>query len=268
MGYKNGLNFLNNTEDENFQTENSKEIRRFEPLKAKEEEPSNDVYDNQSSTSLDILKELLEENGIDESENLTNENENFDQNPIPIYPEDMVNKEKDVENSETFKENYVEDVEDTETINENAVEEIKIKDVEEKVKGTSSIKRRGAKPKNNPKRKPEEDPAECDVCAATFTTRRSMQRHYKTIHELQTADCNLCGRTFGGRDNLRTHIKTVHEKIRFPCTKCDRQFSQQYKLKEHKRNVHDPKCEFCKLSFENEEDFNRHIQEEHINKYA
>ena len=126
---------------------------------------------------------------------------------------------------------------------------------------------------SNPKKKEtmikkkKEDPQECTICAKTFTTLRSLQRHTKSIHELQTVDCNECGKTFGGKDNLRTHFKAVHQKIRYPCPTCGVKKCSPKILRDHIKREHPlPSCLFHNLSFQSNEELQEHIQVEHLDK--
>lgn len=121
--------------------------------------------------------------------------------------------------------------------------------------------------KKEAKIKKKEEPQECTICAKTFTTLRSFQRHTKIIHELHTVDCKDCGKTFGGKDNLRTHFKAVHQKIRYPCPRCDAKYSTPKSLRDHIKRDHPlPSCLFHNLSFQTNEELQEHIQVEHLDK--
>ena len=125
---------------------------------------------------------------------------------------------------------------------------------------------------SNPKKeaiikKKKEEPQECTICAKTFTTLRSFQRHTKIVHELQTVDCKECGKTFGGKDNLRSHFKAVHQKIRYPCPTCGVKKSSKKCLRDHIKRDHPlPSCLFHNLSFQTNEELQEHIQVEHLAK--
>ena len=114
-----------------------------------------------------------------------------------------------------------------------------------------------------------DEPAECEVCAKKFTTLRSMQRHHKVVHELVRYDCPQCGVSCPGRDGLRSHVISNHEKRRVYCKKCDASFiyGSGKSLKEHMKREHPlPSCDFHDLTFQTIEEFDLHIQVEHINK--
>ena len=120
------------------------------------------------------------------------------------------------------------------------------------------------------KRKVEEEPSECNVCAKKFTTLRSLQRHHKTIHELaQIEKCGQCEKVFTSKDSLRGHIRGMHEPKKYmTCENCNQkvQGSTPYLMKAHRRRCLKLNCEFCKIKFDEEEEFNLHIQQ-HMNKF-
>ena len=130
-------------------------------------------------------------------------------------------------------------------------------------------KRTREKPVNGVKRACDE-PAECEVCAKKFTTLRSMQRHHKVVHELVRYDCPQCGLSCPGRDGLRNHIIYKHEdQRRVNCKKCDASFNFNNRkgLRVHMEREHPlPACDFHNLKFQTIEEFDVHIQVEHINK--
>ena len=117
-----------------------------------------------------------------------------------------------------------------------------------------------------------EEQSECTVCAKTFTTLRSLQRHTKIIHELAFNEkCEKCGMTFNSRYGLKDHIKRVHDPpIYFSCDKCNWKTKQRHAavMRRHKIQHHQLSCDFCKISFEKDEEFYAHIKRDHINKYV
>ena len=123
------------------------------------------------------------------------------------------------------------------------------------------------KKKSNQYRKKEEEPTECGMCNIKYTTKRSYQRHYKSVHELDRADCDECGKQFSTKDMVTRHKKAVHMKLRYQCKKCEKNFSDGQTLRKHNMKLH-TSCESCKVSFADQFELNIHIQQEHINKYC
>ena len=118
------------------------------------------------------------------------------------------------------------------------------------------------------RKKVEEEPSECNVCARKFTTLRSLQRHHKTIHELaQIETCSQCERVFKCKDSLRFHIRAMHEPQTFmTCENC-KQEVKSYKINLHRKKCLKLICEFCKIKFDLVEEFNLHIKQQHIDKF-
>ena len=131
-----------------------------------------------------------------------------------------------------------------------------------------TVKDKEVNQKTASKRKKEE-PAECDICAIKFTTKRSFQRHNKLIHELVMEKCPHCDKDCRGKDSLKQHIKTRHEKrITYFCDKCEYKAVQEKSVKLHRLKVHIYTCTFCQITYTEEEDFRVHIKEEHVNKFC
>ena len=114
--------------------------------------------------------------------------------------------------------------------------------------------------------RPVEEPVECDICAKVFTTRRSLLRHNRSVHELERHPCDQCSKDFPGKGNLRIHKIHVHEKLTpYSCTKCGVSYKTKAMLKHHHEKMHpDPKCKFCQTSFPDMSAFDLHIREEHL----
>ena len=124
-----------------------------------------------------------------------------------------------------------------------------------------------SKKKSNQYRKKEEEPTECEMCNIKYTTKRSYQRHYKSIHELDRVECDECGKQFSTKDMVTRHKKAVHMKLRYQCKKCEKNFSDGQTLRKHNMKLH-TSCESCKVSFADQYELNIHIQQEHIEKYC
>ena len=131
-----------------------------------------------------------------------------------------------------------------------------------------TVKDKEVNQKTASKRKKEE-PAECDICAIKFTTKRSLQRHIKIIHELHMEKCPHCGREFKGKDSLKYHIKAFHaEKTTYNCDKCEYKAVRKESVKNHRLKVHIYTCTFCQITYTEEEDFRVHIKEQHVKKFC
>ena len=182
---------------------------------------------------------------------------NITGDPLPSLEEDTNDDSAETEEPEILPIDGPDNV-----ANDTSIDEIFAKTAKKKRSKKSSDKS-----SRNGKRSCDE-PAECEVCAKKFTTLRSMQRHHKIVHELVRIDCPHCDKSCPGRDALRIHIIGVHEKRRVFCDKCDASFPYgSAKYHDHMKNDHPlPSCDFHNLTFQTIEEFDLHIQDEHINK--
>ena len=173
---------------------------------------------------------------------------------IQTYEED--NFPESVDNDVTYKEDIYENdkMEDTEN-NINLVQDFV------KTEPLDKVKMQKKKSNEVQYRKKEEEPTECEMCNIRYTTKRSYQRHYKSVHELDRAECDECGKQFSTKDMVRKHKKVVHLKLRYQCQKCDKNFTEERYLRKHNWKLHSPKCESCKVSFADQTEFDNHIQQ-------
>eukprot|EP00190_Bangiopsis_sp_CCMP1999_P001065 CAMPEP_0198732666 /NCGR_PEP_ID=MMETSP1475-20131203/37809_1 /TAXON_ID= ORGANISM="Unidentified sp., Strain CCMP1999" /NCGR_SAMPLE_ID=MMETSP1475 /ASSEMBLY_ACC=CAM_ASM_001111 /LENGTH=225 /DNA_ID=CAMNT_0044495809 /DNA_START=298 /DNA_END=975 /DNA_ORIENTATION=- len=106
----------------------------------------------------------------------------------------------------------------------------------------------------------------CDLCSGSFTTRRDLETHVRTVHEkLRPHKCAHCDAHFGTKSNLNTHTKSVHEGKRpFPCEVCNVAFKTRGNLETHVLTVHEQKrpfkCDFCQATFGTKSVMNRHVR--------
>ena len=113
-----------------------------------------------------------------------------------------------------------------------------------------------------------EDPAYCDICNVHFTTKRSYARHVKTIHELsKLTKCDLCDKVCKSQDLLRQHKRTHLEKT-IPCPECDWKTTNINFLMRHRLKRHAKVCEFHNVRFRTTEEMEKHLKEEHFDKYC
>lgn len=107
---------------------------------------------------------------------------------------------------------------------------------------------------------------QCDLCSGSFTSRRDLETHVRTVHEkLRPYKCPHCDSHFGTKSNLNTHTKSVHEGKRpFPCVACTMAFKTRGNLETHVLTVHEHKrpfsCEYCQATFGTKSVMNRHIR--------
>ena len=117
----------------------------------------------------------------------------------------------------------------------------------------------------------EEKPYKCEACNATFTQRKSLNRHTAWVHQgKKPHKCDICQATFGQKSNLDSHIASSHDdldKKPFKCETCPSAFDKRYKLKYHIDCVHEKKkpfsCKECYYSSAYKHDLKRHYESMH-----
>ena len=106
----------------------------------------------------------------------------------------------------------------------------------------------------------------CDVCDHQYTSRRSLNRHLKNVHNEKIPDlpprgrysninekvlkhkrifeCDMCDKIYTEKRNLDHHRKRVHYVTtdvpvgEFKCQQCDKQFVKRHTLKYHMDKIH------------------------------
>jgi len=112
---------------------------------------------------------------------------------------------------------------------------------------------------------------ECGKCGKRFSTRKSMNRHLKTVHEEQRKfQCEECPQQFKLRNHLTVHIRQVHQAERQrQCHLCPKQFWSSSNLKRHIDEAHlktrAHTCAQCAKCFSSRFNLNRHIASFHNN---
>ena len=96
---------------------------------------------------------------------------------------------------------------------------------------------------NRCKKRPKEDPSECEICGLITTTKRSMQRHHKVVHELRfkVSTCNVCGKEVrGDQRNVNAHMAVHFPNLakKYDCSQCDYTSKSSVGLKKHIRHIH------------------------------
>ena len=60
------------------------------------------------------------------------------------------------------------------------------------------------------------EPAICELCNETFTSKYYLAFHISTVHEgIKKHACTKCNLSYTSKNNLEIHVKTIHEGIMF-----------------------------------------------------
>ena len=243
-------------------------VQSLEELQLKER-----IVKNETIPTMDFLQtqSISKENGLSLLERCQDDDSDVEirdakdlQTVVNLIDVDVNKKEETINDDDIDEADRIEDeavlvdLESTESVSTNQIEEERKNEKQRNIKSA-------------PPKIKKENPVECTICAKTFTTLRSFQRHNKYVHELQgIMECDLCGKkTKGGLHHLNKHKESVHYKQgRVHCDQCDKSFSTKLSLRSHKAKKHPlPDCDYCKIEFQTMEQFNQHIQEHISGKF-
>ena len=109
----------------------------------------------------------------------------------------------------------------------------------------------------------------CDTCAKTFSTKRKLQDHMRSLHK-NPGDCATCGKFFSSRKKLVKH-QAVHKPPSHQCDRCAVLFKSRRTLDRHMVTSHGDErpggdllpCPKCPRSFTTKSGLGRHVKMKH-----
>ena len=115
----------------------------------------------------------------------------------------------------------------------------------------------------------DENSSKCEICEATFASRKYLIGHLKKIHETETRyNCPLCDKTFSNKSNMISHSQSAHENSNHQCKTCGKTFRTKLRLKIHSQRVHEKRkriiCKVCNYPFFSKANLERHFMTVHI----
>lgn len=113
----------------------------------------------------------------------------------------------------------------------------------------------------------------CEVCKASFPSRRTLTMHTNKYHTQKT-QCEVCKKSFSCITTLKKHMVCHTGERNYICSLCQKSYRHQKSLKQH-MNSHaqnnlaefNVNCDECGSSFNNRNDFNVHVKEWHPRSY-
>ncbi|KER29336.1 hypothetical protein T265_03999 [Opisthorchis viverrini] len=106
----------------------------------------------------------------------------------------------------------------------------------------------------------------CGRCSKSFTTKKYLRSHLKTIHESpRLFICPLCGKQLAREKGLNQHVRTIHEgNWSVFCSLCGKGFINRCRLKKHCINVHERSsrfpCPICDKGFTSDSYRTHHME--------
>ncbi|XP_072023496.1 zinc finger protein 711-like [Amphiura filiformis] len=130
----------------------------------------------------------------------------------------------------------------------------------------------------HPKEKPPHlQHVECKYCLKSLSSERQLQRHIKSIHEIDVSKCEFCEKIFTLEEYLRKHIKNRHpDTLQYKCTHCGHKVSTSRHLAAHITLKHSATetsgtnekhlCSYCGKCFSKMYQLKRHQEIHAVNK--
>ena len=108
----------------------------------------------------------------------------------------------------------------------------------------------------------------CTTCGKVYTSKGTLRKHIKSVHEGVRYPCTLCGKAFTDPSHLLRHRKLKHMgvEVRYPCTTCGKTYSDQNTLRIHTKSVHEGvkyPCASCFKIYSDMSTLRRHIISKH-----
>lgn len=112
-----------------------------------------------------------------------------------------------------------------------------------------------------------ERPFKCDICNASFSSSKKLDRHKDAVHSERLHQCEHCDKSFRFLYALKEHEKTHNEAKPFLCDDCGKGFALAKYLQKHKQRHTVPEvfnkiydCKYCEKVFENLHEYQQHIR--------
>ena len=106
----------------------------------------------------------------------------------------------------------------------------------------------------------------CIPCHKSFTSRKSLYLHDKSVHEGVKYACDQCDYESLQKSNLTIHIQSKHEGIKYACDQCEYETSHKGTLTVHIQSRHEGikyACDQCDLQFSKKSHLKRHVMNKH-----
>eukprot|EP00088_Acartia_fossae_P040041 TRINITY_DN4167_c0_g1_i7.p1 TRINITY_DN4167_c0_g1~~TRINITY_DN4167_c0_g1_i7.p1 ORF type:complete len:557 (-),score=90.17 TRINITY_DN4167_c0_g1_i7:24-1694(-) len=101
----------------------------------------------------------------------------------------------------------------------------------------------------------------CQECGKVFPDRKTVNKHYSSVHTEKKFKCSQCPLLFRNNFQLRDHEERKHGNSAYPCATCGKAFGSKILLKNHERThnaVRKYSCDFCEKRFRTRDKLNKH----------
>ena len=74
---------------------------------------------------------------------------------------------------------------------------------------------------------------QCLGCSRQYSSKMTMQRHYKIVHLNEKFQCDKCDKSFTDSRSLRDHRRSQHMGVFYKCEPCGKQFNVEISFTNH-----------------------------------
>ncbi|XP_062588771.1 zinc finger protein 665-like [Saccostrea cucullata] len=110
----------------------------------------------------------------------------------------------------------------------------------------------------------------CVECSKEYSSKRALNRHIKTVHDVMKYNCDICEKVFSSKETMYHHRRGIHSDSKpYKCQQCDATFSFNHSLRLHilKHSGARPfKCKECNKTYLTSNHLKMHVEGVHGGK--
>ena len=84
----------------------------------------------------------------------------------------------------------------------------------------------------------EENNHDCDICGLEHKSGKAMMSHRQALHPGRKFLCRDCGKEFSLNANMKVHRRSLHQQVKIPCEQCGSQFTNRSNFNVHAKKFH------------------------------
>ncbi|XP_061186367.1 zinc finger protein 665-like [Saccostrea echinata] len=110
----------------------------------------------------------------------------------------------------------------------------------------------------------------CAECPKEYASKRALNRHIKTAHDVMKYNCDICDKVFSSKETMYHHRRGIHSDSKpYKCQQCDASFSFNHSLRLHilKHSGARPfECKECNKTYLTSNHLKMHVEGVHGGK--
>lgn len=110
----------------------------------------------------------------------------------------------------------------------------------------------------------------CDECPKEYASKRALNRHIRTAHDVKKYQCDICGKVFTSKETLYHHRRGIHSESKpYKCSQCDASFNFNHSLRLHRlkhSGIRPFECKECNKTYLTSNHLKMHMEGVHGGK--